>query len=358
MENLKKKKEKEIKEVTSSASAGAYSTPFNLSKKEMDNLEDMKKTKEDMKKTKEDIVQLTEEDITKIVKKLVIKEEVYGIKPSEIKPESIDNKVSNAKAKDIGTKNAKKQKVYNSDAAKATETSTNKTGKEATKATNTSLKKVADSEAKNLKDKEVPDANEGKKQNEQQRIEAQQGGMQDLSYDYITPSQQKSNTESIEQGGEVGEQLIDDAKKRKENKAARKVPKVYGSDVEFSKNETNVVKPLAFENRYIKSFSRKKPFFNEKEMLSKIPEKCKEDGYIFEMRDPNTKYRVRWDGTKNIGIGVVLECSNVNQEKALMENFIQRSNYGFNRKPDIDKKVNLSVYDKMFKQARNNAPKK
>lgn len=331
-------KDEGVNEATTSASSGAYETPFGVSSRgEMKMLDNLKENRK---------VKLTVENIEKIVKRTLIREEVYSEKPST-NTKAAYNQTGEEKGKATSTKNAKAQKVYDSSAGKATNSNTNKTGSQSKKSTGESIKKVAKNQENNLEDKVVVDVNKNKTQSEDQRIEAYQNGMEDLSYENISPEKQKKNKEYLlnksamdspnAQDTGVNQQVIDDAKKRMKSKEDSKfrTAKMYGSDVEYiDGSESAQSKKLAFET--MKRLKYKKPFKSDKDMLKRIPKQYKQNDSIFEMYDGENKYKIRWEGNKSNGVGVILEHVNEIEEKKAHEKMNYLVEYGKSQKEEVD----------------------
>jgi hypothetical protein len=293
-----------IKEMTTSASSGAFETPFAVSKQDMKTLENLKEHK--MRK------QITLEQIEQVIKATLIQEEVYSEKPIE------------EKGKQISSKNIQQPKGYKtSPSGKNTE----KSGKESKSDVDSRTKKVNASTKNNLKDKQVE--KKSRTQTADERIEAHQNGMEDITYDSISDNQKKKNKEAIEKGGKVGEQMVSDAKKRKESKDKSEVrkAKVFGKDVEFApniKDDKKNGKDLAFENT-LKKYTFKKLFKNETDMISKIPSKCKVNENQFFVSDGLDTYKILWEGGVN-GLPTIMEHKNPVKRIQLEEKFKKIAN--------------------------------
>lgn len=346
--------ESEITEATTSASSGAYETPFGVSSKsEMKMLNNLKENK---------TMNITIEQIERIVKTTLINEEVYSEKPTTSSTPAF-NQTGEGKGKETSTKSAKTQKVYDSKAGKTTASSTKKSGENSKKSTSDSIAKVAKNQKNNLKDKAVVDVNKNKAQNEDQRIEANQNGMEDITYDNISDAKQKQNALDIKNDAAMGDpnaqdtgvnqQMIDDAKKRQKSKESSKFrkAKVYGSDVvHIDGAESPHTKKLAFENT-MKRLKFKKTFKDSKDMLSRIPKKFKANDIVFEMYDGEDKFKIRWEGNKASGVGVILEHRNDKKEKQLFEHMNHLANFG--KKEIKSKEINESSKD-VFKNMLSN----
>jgi peptidoglycan hydrolase-like protein with peptidoglycan-binding domain len=352
-----KVKEEEMNEATTSASSGAYETPFGVSsKQELKMLDNLKENK---------LMNITVEQIEKIVKRTLIREEVYSEKPSTSSTMAF-NQTGEGKGKETSTKNAKNQKTYASKAGKSTDSNSKKSGEESKKSTADSIKKVGNNQTNNMKDANVVDVNKNKIQNDDQRIEAHQNGMEDLTYDNISDEKQKKNTEYLKneaaldnpnaQDTGVEEQMIDDAKKRKKSKEDSKfrTAKVYGSDVEYIDGaESAQSKKLAYENT-MKRLKFKTQFKDDKDMLSRIPSKYKNNDTMFEMYDGENKYKIRWEGNTTTGVGVILEHRNEKQEKMLYERMMHLSNFDKkNTNPDFSDKTAKDIFKGMLKEAKD-----
>lgn len=310
-----------VDEATTSESSGAYETSFGFMRGDKARLAAMRESQN--KKPMDKTFSLTLESLEKIVRKTLIREEVYSEK-------------AQGKGKDTSSKNAKAQKTYGSEAAKSTEKSKAQTGKDHKKDVKERTKKAEDMGKPNIKDK-APDVNKSKLQTEDQRIEAYQGGLHDTTYDYITDEKRKKNTEyalnksayndPAAQDSGVNQQMIDDAKKRlesKENSEFRDV-KVYGSDVEHIEGaESAQTKKLAYENT-IKRYTFKKSFKDTKNMLGRIPSQSRVNESVFEMFDGADKYRIRWEGNSKQGVGVILEHVNIKEERGAYKRFMDLS---------------------------------
>ena len=201
------------KEATTTGSVGgSYETPMFLSKADMKKLEDLKEKRMD----------ITLKELYSVVKKTLIREEVYSETPSSVTGTNLMT-TGESKGKDTSTKNAKKTKVYDSSAAKTTSMTTKETGQQSKKATKEAVSKVENVSKPNLTDQRVIDVNANKLQNDDQRIEAGAFGMQDLEYESISPEQQKKNTELVlnnpamdspnSQDTGVNQQFIDDVRR-------------------------------------------------------------------------------------------------------------------------------------------------
>ena len=346
--------EEEVNEATTSASSGAFEAPFGVSSKSelkmLDNL-------------KEDKVDITLEQFESIIIKTLIKEEVYSEKPSTNSTGTY-NQTGEEKGKIISTKNAKNQKTYDSKAGKSTSTNTKASGDESKKATEESIEKVAKNQSNNMRNANVIDVNKDNAQNEDQRIEAYQNGMQDLTYDNISDAKQKKNTEYLKnqpalddpnaQDTGIPQQMIDDAKKRKKSKEDSKfrTAKIYGSDVEYIDGaESAQTKKLAYENT-MKRLKFKTSFKDDKDMLSRIPTKYKNNDTMFEMYDGENKYKIRWEGNKTTGVGVILEHRNEKQENLMYERMMHLSNFGKSEKSDFSTMTSKEIFTNMLNEAK------
>jgi len=359
-----KSRKNEIDEATTTGSVGgSYETPVGfVSRKDVKMLDNLKIKSE----TK---MNITLENIEKLVKRTLIHEEVYSQKPS------VDNltynKAAEGKGKDISNKNAKKGKTYSSYAAKKTQSNTKKTGVESKKSTSESINKVNNSLKNNFKEATVIDVNSDKLQNDDQRIEAYANGMQDLEYDSITDDKKKKNTEYIlnknsmespnSQDTGVNQQFIDDAKAR-EGQAyddyLNKNYNIFGSDVTIkpdSNPKYHHEKQLGVENE-IKKLNFKKLFEDTKDMLKRVkrlPSKYKGDNNIFEMSDGINTYKIRWEGHSSTGLPVILEHSNVNKTKSDYERHMMLSEYNTNDRNTKSSTNNVhNVFKKMMDEAR------
>lgn len=311
-------------EATTSASSGSYEAPFGLMKKDMNILNNMKENKT-----------ITLEQLEKIVKRTLIKEEVYSVKPSEFKPET--PKVATTKS-NINTKDKNKKST--------SDKNTKKSGETANKSTKDSMKAVAESLKNNLKGSEKVE-NKNRMQNEDERIEAYQNGLSDLTYDNITPEKQKKNAEYLvndrymgqgnHQKTSVNQQILDDSKKRQKSRDDSKFNNItsFGSDTEFNpKPNLTKGKQLAYENKQnpMKSINFKTTLKDSKDVLnriqnSKFPKHLKSNDMVFEMTDGENKYKIRWEGHSSTGMPIILEHRNDKKMKTDMEKMAQLGNY-------------------------------
>lgn len=297
--------EEEIMEITTSASSGSYQTAFptNMINKN---------------KNMGENIELSLLEIEQMVKQVLLYEEVYS--------EKVKLTYSETKGKTSG-------KLPDNGMAKAGKSASVESKKNSSKVEKDTKASVKN----NLKDSNAADVNKNKKQNEEQRIEAQQGGMQDLQYDHITDADKarfkkqtlgkksEKGDNSVNTG--VNQQIIDDAKKRGESrkKGLMALPRIqHGSNIFVlpSEKSSNTGKSTAFENtNKMKKYTFENKFSNEKQMLSKIPMKAKIPMNIFEMFDGEAKYKVRWEGDEKNGCPVILEAINTKEDKLIIESF-------------------------------------
>ena len=346
----------DVNEATTSASSGSFETPFGVTKRDMKQLEDLKENNKTM--------DITLQEIEKIVKTTLIREEVYSETPSSTGTKTY-NQTGEGKGKDISSKNAKAQKTYSSNAGGATAKSTKESGKNSKKSNNDSMGKVVKNSKSNMKDAAVVDVNKNKLQNDDQRIEAHANGQEDIVYDNISDDQQKKISDNIKnekaldnpnaQKTGVADQMIDDAKKRKSSKDSSKFrkAKVYGSDVEYIDGaDDDKAKKIAVENT-IKRLTFKESFKDSKDLLKKIPKKYKENSCVFEMYDGVNKYKIRWEGNKSTGTGIILEHVNSIQEEDDYNKYLYLSEYNTNSRNTKTSKLNEhDIFKNMINDAR------
>lgn len=349
----------ELQEATTTGSVGgSYETPFGFMKGDEKRLEDLKENKK---------MNITLKELYAVVKKTLIKEEVYSETPSK---STGDNMIATGeeKGKATSTKNAVKEKTYDSTAAKATKSSTDKTGTDAKKAAKDSAKKAEDYTKNNLKDSEVSDVNETKVQDDDQRIEAYANGLEDTQYDNISPEKQKQNKEYLKnesamdspnsQDTGVNQQMADDAVKRN-NEASNDDAnyRFFGGDVTTkAKGEGGGdKKKIAYENA-IPKLKFKAPFKSGKDMLTRVknlPAKHKINESVFIMSDGNNDYKIRWEGHSSNGVPIVLEHRNVIAEKAAYEKHMLLSEYNTTQSNNSSSKENEhDIFKQILNQSR------
>lgn len=182
-------------------------------------------------------------------------------------------------------------------------------------------------------------------QTEDNRIEAGQNGLLDISYDNLPPKAEKQMKDAILNGGKptgsgvpsnVGQQMLDDAKKRNETNPNNNI--VYKGtldDVEIDQTDKSKTtyprkKILETKQRMKKLISKKTYTNNQLEMAleSMLPESYKVDGQHFLVEDSSgTKFKVKWDGSKANGAPVVVESKNVLKEAKEMDKIKRLMNY-------------------------------
>lgn len=311
------KKPKSVKkESTTSASSGSFQTPMNTNIIKKNNPINMQE------------ISLTIKEIERMVKQTLLYEEYHinEAKSTEVFSQKAKQTHSNSMGKKVG-KPA-------DNGAKAHVTQTGKDNKKANKESENKANSLTKS---NIKNSSTPNVNKNKLQNEDQRIEAQQGGMQDLEYDNITPEDKKRfkkyATDQKDNSGEkskINQQIIDDAKKRNksDDKSVSSMPRFQsGANIFLLPNNKRKDKNIAFENKSIKRFTFKESFDNDKQMISKIPMKAKNHLNIFEMCDGEATYKLKWEGDNKSGCPIILESSNTKQTQKIMEQFTKTVNY-------------------------------
>jgi hypothetical protein len=331
---------KEIIEQTTSASSGSFETPMGVGMVrrnfhpfydiDSEELQEKKKKKQ-LNKKKKSMKKITVSEIENIILKTLIHEEVYSEMPIE------------PKGKEITSKNKKSEVL--SKTGKKVKDMTTKSGKESKDDVSARNEKVAGSLKNNLKNAEVADVNKDKMVDDDYETEAYQNGMEDIAYERISDEQKKKNLKNIlspemrnspnaEKSGKVAEKMIAQAKKRKisrDSNPLNKIAAALGNDIEFLPDDkktplSNPRKNLAFENT-IKKLTFKNEFKDEKDMLKKIPSKYKQNELVFEMFDGDSNYRVRWEGTENNGVGVIIEHKSASKEKKSLQMFENLSKY-------------------------------
>lgn len=224
-------KENTVEETTGTgASSGSYQTPFQF--KENKNMED------------KNLVQITEEQFNKMVKNVLLKEFVYS---------SAAAGATNSNTKNKPTKSTAKASI-----------------------------KAAEANMKpNMEDKRPADikaVNDQGKQKEEERIEREAGGQQDLEFNSIS-DKAKENFKKQFTGGDnarseknignaagdttVGKDMLARAKKRKQSKNNAEVPMVsLGSDIELNPDGAVKQNPTMAET-YKKYTLKDKSFLTE-----------------------------------------------------------------------------------------------
>lgn len=295
----------DIEESTTTASVGgAYQTPFGG------------QTIKIKKMNENNIVEITESQFNEMVKKVLAEEFVYG-----------------------------------SEAGKAT----NK-NKGATKSTaKQQTKKADDNQQPNISDKETatyykksnPVArDEDKKENLD--TEAHQNGMEDLEYDNLPDQAKEQIKKGFEEGGDAGEKLLDQAKKRAKSKDQIKEPLVQmGGDIELSKKKAKN-KPTVAES--VKKYKLKnKVVLTEEEDLEMFLEQKenKLKGKTFFLEDfTGNIVKIDWTTPKAKVLShrnIVKEAKQKDTLKRLMSSV----------KKDTKKSVNESNYfDNFYKKMK------
>jgi hypothetical protein len=365
---------KKIAEQTTSASSGSFETQmgsgmmrrnfhpfFDIDSEELK----PKKKKKQLNKKKKSMKKITISEIENIILKTLIHEEVYSEKPIE------------QKGKDISSKNA--QSKVTTKTSKKIDDITSKSGKESKSDVSGRTKKVSDSLKNNLKNAEVADVNKDKKVDDDYETEAYQNGMEDISYDRISDEQRKKNTEYIkssemrkspnaEKSGKAAEKMIKQAKQREESKNENpfRDAQQMGGDIEFydkqrkrdSGKKLIPRKKLGVNENAIKKLTFKNVFKDEKDMLSKIPSKYKQNELVFEMYDGDSNFRVRWEGTENNGLGVILEHKSASKEKKSLEMFSKLDKFdSLSYQPErnvLSSNINENqIFKSLLNQSRN-----
>lgn len=323
---------KKITEQTSSGASGSFETPmgsgmvrrnfhpfFDIDSEEVQ----PKKKKKQLNKKKKPMKKLTISEIENIVLKTLIHEEVYSEKPIE------------QKGKDVSSKNAKSKVTTKT--SKKIDDITSKSGKESKSDVSGRTKKVSDSLKNNLKNAEVKDVNKDKKVDDDYETEAYQNGMEDIAYERISDEQKKKNVENIkstnlrknpnaEKSGKAADKMVKQTKQRGDSKLLNPFNSTYslGKDMEFINNKDKQITPrkkLGVNENTIKRLTFKNQFRDDKDMLKKIPSKYRQNDLVFEMYDGDSNYRVRWEGTENNGLGVIIEHKSASKEMKNMKMF-------------------------------------
>jgi hypothetical protein len=329
---------KKIIEQTSSASSGSFETSmgsgmvrrnfhpfFDIDSEEVQ----PKKKKKQLNKKKKTMKQITISEIENIILKTLIHEEVYSEKPIESKGKESSSK--NAKSK-VTTKTSKK-----------IDDITVKSGKESKSDVSGRTKKVSDSLKNNLKGAEVKDVNKDKKVDDDYETEAYQNGMEDIAYERISDEQKEKNSKYIkssemrknpnaEKSGKAADKMIKQAKQRGEAKKLNPFNSTYslGKDMEFINNKDKQITPrkkLGMNENIIKRLTFKSQFRDDKDMLRKIPSNYRQNDLVFEMYDGDSNYKVRWEGTENNGVGVIIEHKSASKEMKNMKMFESLNNF-------------------------------
>jgi hypothetical protein len=356
---------KKIIEQTSSASSGSFETQmgsgmvrrnfhpfFDIDSEEVQ----PKKKKKQLNKKKKPMKKITISEIENIILKTLIHEEVYSEKPIE------------SKGKDISSKNAKSKVTTKT--SKKIDDITSKSGKESKSDVSGRTKKVSDSLKNNLKGAEVKDVNKFKKVDDDYETEAYQNGMEDIAYERISDEQKEKNTKYIkssemrknpnaEKSGKAADKMIKQAKQRGEAKKRNPFNSTYslGKDMEFLNNKDKQPTPrkkLGVNENTIKKLTFKSQFRDDKDMLKKIPSKYKQNDLVFEMYDGDSNYRVRWEGTENNGIGVIIEHKSASKEMKNMKMFESLNKFeSLDFQPERNIQSSTLNENQIFKQMLN-----
>jgi hypothetical protein len=360
---------KKIIEQTSSASSGSFETSmgsgmvrrnfhpfFDIDSEEVQ----PKKKKKQLNKKKKPMKKITISEIENIILKTLIHEEVYSEKPIESKGKESSSK--NAKSK-VTTKTSKK-----------IDDITVKSGKESKSDVSGRTKKVSDSLKNNLKGAEVKDVNKDKKVNDDYETEAYQNGMEDIAYERISDEQKEKNSKYIkssemrknpnaEKSGKAADKMIKQAKQRGEAKKLNPFNSTYslGKDMEFINNKDKQITPrkkLGVNENAIKRLTFKSQFRDDKDMLRKIPSNYRQNDLVFEMYDGDSNYRVRWEGTENNGVGVIIEHKSASKEMKNMKMFESLNKFeslDFQSERNVQSSTlnENQIFKQMLNQSRN-----
>lgn len=225
------KKENTVEEMTGTgASSGSYQTPFQF--KENKNMEN------------KDLIQITEEQFDRMVKNVLLKEFVYS-------------------------------------SAAAGATNSNTKGKPTKSTAKASIKAAEANMKPNMEDKRPADiktVNDQGKQKEEEQIEHEAGGQQDLEFNSISDKAKENFKKQFTAGDNarseknignaagdttVGKDMLARAKKRKQSKNNAEVPMVsLGSDIEFNPDGAVKQNPTMAET-YKKYVLKDKSFLTE-----------------------------------------------------------------------------------------------
>jgi hypothetical protein len=364
---------KKIIEQTSSGASGSFETQmgsgmvrrnfhpfFNIDSEEVQ----PKKKKKQLNKKKKPMKKITISEIENIILKTLIHEEVYSEKPIEPKGRDISSK--NAKSK-VTTKTSKK-----------IDDITVKSGKESKSDVSGRTKKVSASLKNNLKGAEVKDVNKFKKVDYDYETEAYQNGMEDITYDRISDEQREKNTKYIksaemrknpnaEKSGKAADKMIKQVKDREatRNESPYRNAQQMGGDIEFydKQNQKNngkkliPRKKLGMNENSIKRLTFKSQFRDDKDMLRKIPSNYRKNDLVFEMYDGDSNYKVRWEGTENNGVGVIIEHKSASKEMKNMKMFesltkFERLDFQSERNVQSSNLNENQIFKQMLNQSR------
>lgn len=274
-----------INEVTSSASSGSIEAPFvgemftnkSLKSKELENDEES-----------EEMVELTESNLIKIAKKLLITEFVYNSPAGKSNPKNINF----------------------------------------SKETDKSKEKLASIDVK--PENSVP--NDNFKQNDELETERGANSLLDIQYQHLPDKAKKQMKDAYTAGDnarekgignaagntEIGKKHLEQAKKRSDEKNKQQATLQLGDDIELANSKVAQKNTIAESMKGVKKIKYKKNIYNQTHLEETVLKTLKnaknvklETGneYLIEGACGNS-YKFTWNGNKSSGYAVITEHVN------------------------------------------------